>query len=237
MLSVCPDLTGSFYYSQPGRGSSHFVAYSSCYCSLSALWDACPDPPWHVTLEMTLSMKLNAGSQASPCIAVSLPLPSLSVFCSSPSISACPGIYIVWLQEPCLSEEFFLSVHEFVVICHSCYTKFLQGLRAVHNPGICLTALWCAVKSAFIMVACQALLFRQYNNQTKLVFFNWRLFIPLLIPLFLTLPVISYVLIYRATHYNLISFSERSMENFSPMLMLLIPIQLRPGMAVKHQGF
>lgn len=35
----------SFYFSHPGRGSSHFVAKSSCYCSLSALWDACPDPP------------------------------------------------------------------------------------------------------------------------------------------------------------------------------------------------
>lgn len=35
----------SFYSSHPGRGSSHFVAKSSCYCSLSALWDACPDPP------------------------------------------------------------------------------------------------------------------------------------------------------------------------------------------------
>lgn len=90
MLSVCPDLTGSFYYSRPRRGSSHFVAYSSCYCSLSALWDACPDPPWHVTLEMTLSMRLSAGSQTAPCVPVSLPLPSLSVHCSCPSISASP---------------------------------------------------------------------------------------------------------------------------------------------------
>ena len=88
MLSVCPDLRGSFYYSRPGRGSSHFVAYSSCYCSLSALWDACLDPPWHVTLELTLSMRLTAGSPTSPCVSVSLPLPSLSVRCSSPSISA-----------------------------------------------------------------------------------------------------------------------------------------------------
>lgn len=80
----------SFYYFRPGRGSSHFVAYSSCYCSLSALWDACPDPPWHVTLEMTLSMRLTAGRQTSPCVPVSLPLPSLSVHCSSPSISASP---------------------------------------------------------------------------------------------------------------------------------------------------
>lgn len=88
MLSVCPDVTGSLYYSPPGRGSSHFVAYSSCYCSLSALWDACPDPPWHVTLEMTFSMRLTAGSRTCPCVPVSLPLPSLSVRCSSPSISA-----------------------------------------------------------------------------------------------------------------------------------------------------
>lgn len=88
MLSVCPDLTGSFNYSLPGRVSSYFVAYSSCYCSLSTLWDACPDPPWHVPLEVTLSMRLTARSQASPC--VSLPLPTLSVYCSSPSISASP---------------------------------------------------------------------------------------------------------------------------------------------------
>lgn len=63
MLSLCPDLTGSFHYSRPRRGSSHFVAYSSWNCSLSALWDACPDPPWNVTLDLTLSSRLSAGSQ------------------------------------------------------------------------------------------------------------------------------------------------------------------------------
>lgn len=149
MLSVGPDLTGSLYYSRAGRGSSHFVGYSSCYCSLSALWDACPDPPLHVALEMTLSMRLTAGSQTSPCIPVSLPLPSLSALCSSPSISACPGIYIVWHQESFPSEEFFLSVHESVVICHSHHTKSLAGLRAEHNPGICLSSLMCTEKCIF----------------------------------------------------------------------------------------
>lgn len=95
MLSVCPDLTESFNYSLPGRVSSYFVAYSSCDCSLSTLWDACPDPPWRVRLEVTLSMRLTAGSRASPC--VSLALPTLSVHCSSPFSSSCPSI--VWLQK------------------------------------------------------------------------------------------------------------------------------------------
>lgn len=132
MLSVCPDLTGSFNYSLPGRVSSYFVAYSSCYCSLSALWDACPDPPWYVTLEVTLSRRLTAGSQTSPC--VSLPLPTLSVRCSSLSISASPCAVQVLLS-PLKGHDLFS--HYCVVICHPCHANVLQLLEAMQKPGIC----------------------------------------------------------------------------------------------------
>lgn len=219
MLSVCPDLTVSFYYSRPGRGSSHFVAYSSCYCSLSALWDACPDPPWHVTLEMTLSIRLTAGSQTPPCVPVSIPLPSLSVRCSSPSISASPRAVQVFTLSNFMNhvslKNSFLSVHEFVAICHSCHTKFLQGLRAEHNPG---TALWCVLKSVYFMVACQALLFRQYNNQTNVSFFSQSF---LLVLLFLTVPVISHVLISQGN-------TLESNYILPPTFTFTILIHLRP---------
>lgn len=126
MLSVCPDLRGAFYYSRSGRGSSHFVAYSSCYCSLSALWDACPDPPWHVTLEMTLSMMLTAGNQTSPCVPVSLPLPSLSVRCSSPHAA----VQVFTLSDFVNHEEFFLLVHEFVCNLSLMPCKVLAGVKS-----------------------------------------------------------------------------------------------------------
>lgn len=74
MLSVCPGLTGSFNYSLPQRVSSYVVAYSSCYCSLSALWDACPDPPQKVALGVTLSTRPTAGCQTSPRVSLPFPL-------------------------------------------------------------------------------------------------------------------------------------------------------------------
>lgn len=97
----CPALAETLCYSGPGMGSSHFVAYSSCYCSLSALWDSCLDPLRHVTLDMTLSSSLTAGSRATSCIPVSFPLPALSALCSSPSISICPCVYAACFQKLC----------------------------------------------------------------------------------------------------------------------------------------
>lgn len=45
--SVCPPPGHSLYYSLSRERLQSFVAYSSCDCSLSALWDACPDPHHH----------------------------------------------------------------------------------------------------------------------------------------------------------------------------------------------
>lgn len=43
--SVCPPPGHSLYYSLSRERLQSFMAYSSCDCSSSALWDACPDPP------------------------------------------------------------------------------------------------------------------------------------------------------------------------------------------------
>lgn len=131
-LSVRPVLGRSLYYSCPGRGSSRFAAYSSCDCSLSALWDACPDPPWHVTFVLTLPIRLAAGSRSAPRL-LTPPLPFRSLLLSVPLrlSSRCLGVcqcLTHWVMTP--PEEFFLWVHKFVVICHSHHTKFLAGVKS-----------------------------------------------------------------------------------------------------------
>lgn len=90
MLSVCPDLTGLSIIFVQGEAPVILWPIVPAIVLYLLYGMLVPTPPWHVTLEMTLSMRLTAGRQTSPCVPVSLPLPSLSVHCSSPSISASP---------------------------------------------------------------------------------------------------------------------------------------------------
>lgn len=98
---------------------SHFVGYGSCYCSLSALWDACPDPPWHVALELTLSMRLAAGSSCLCLLTSPIPFRSLLFSVHYYLCSHCPQTDIISYIMSFFSEKFFLLVHEFAVICHT----------------------------------------------------------------------------------------------------------------------
>lgn len=143
------------------------MAYSSCYCSLSALWDACADPPppppnptlarylWNgpVCEDGRWHTKISQSSHPFPLVVHPLRL-RLMLY----GYLDCQTLINVSLK------NFFPSAHEFVVICYWHCSEFLQRLRAGHRAGICGAALWC------VNILCYCLLYYLVNTIVKPMF-------------------------------------------------------------------